>query len=73
MLCYDMLSVIFSCFLREIEGKYGWIIVGVGGGGAKGMLAPSQIICGGGASHLPPPPLPPLFLRLCANREVSFN
>ena len=33
----------------------------VGGGGAKGMLAPSQII--GGA--WPPLAPPPLFLRLC--------
>ena len=35
-----------------------------GGGGAKGMLAPSQIIGG-----MPPRP-PPLFLRLCGRAPV---
>ena len=48
--------VIFFLFHTEIEGKYGWIIGGGGGGeGAKGMMAPSQIIGGPGP---PGPPLP---------------
>ena len=34
------------------------------GGGAKGILPPSQII--GGPALLPPPPPPPRFLRLCS-------
>ena len=42
----------FFLFHIEIEGKSGFIIGG--GGGAKGMLAPSQIIGG-----LPRPPDPP--------------
>ena len=52
-------STLYICDL-EFEGKYGWIIGGWGGG-AKDMLAPSQIIGG------PPPPLapPPFFLLLC--------
>ena len=45
----------FFLFHIEIERNGGWII----GGGAKDMLAPSQIIGVGGC------PPPPLFLRLC--------
>ena len=43
----------FFLFHIEIEGKGGWII-----GGAKGMLAPSQIIGGGLAPLAPPLPTP---------------
>ena len=35
------------------------------GGGAKGMLASSQIIVGGGGAGAAPFATPPLFLRLC--------
>ena len=52
--------MIFSCFKWKLKEKVGGLL-GVGGVGAKGMLAspPSKIIGG-----LNPPPLP-LFLRLC--------
>ena len=49
--------ILSNLFHVEIEGKCGWIIGE--GGGAKGMWPPSQIIGGGGAGPLsPPPPLP---------------
>ena len=45
----------FFLFHIEIEGKGRWII----GGGPKGILAPSQIIGGGGGGLAPlAPPLP---------------
>ena len=43
--------MIFFLFHIEIEGKGGWIIGG-GGGGAKGMLAPLS-------NYQPPRPAPP--------------
>ena len=55
ILPFKLVHCDFFPFHIEIEGKGGWIIVG--GGGAKGMLPPSQIIGG-------PGPLAPLFLRL---------
>ena len=42
--------MILFLFHIEIEGKCGWII-----GGPKGMLAPSQIIEGGGGAPAPTP------------------
>ena len=51
--------MIYFLFHIEIEGKGGWIIGG-GGGGAKGMLAPTLKLLDGLT-----PLAPPLFLRLC--------
>ena len=57
--------IFFSLFHIAIEGKGGRTIGG--GGGAKGMLPPSQIIGGGLA------PLAPLFLRLCNNNSIIID
>ena len=60
ILPFYLIHLCFFLFHIEIEGKGGWIIGG--GGGGKGYVGlPSQMIWGA----CPPPPLAPLFLRLC--------